>query len=265
MAERKRTIVQLTTVHRCDDARIFVKQCMSLVRQDDLDVNLIVADGSGNTVSNGVTVHDVSRPRGGRIGRAVVGTIRIFRKARQLRPDLVHFHDPELIFAGGLLRLLGYGVIYDVHEDLPKQILTKYWIPLSFRRLISLLSAATMITYDGPEGLYRDSVSNKFFDSLAAGRPVFANFAGFSTRIAQQLEAGAILPRDDFDQGARLLVKHMANPAWMENASNRARKLGIQYFDREALSRLVEQSLLAATQQPSPAVTPLGEHFATLI
>lgn len=55
---------------------------------------------------------------------------------------------------------------------------------------------ATIMTYAGPEILYRDSVSNKFFDSLAAGKPVFANFRGFSTLTAEAAGAGFILDAD---------------------------------------------------------------------
>ena len=40
---------------------------------------------------------------------------------------------------GVLLRLLGYSVIYDVHEDTPKDILYKNWLPKIFRPVISKL------------------------------------------------------------------------------------------------------------------------------
>jgi glycosyltransferase involved in cell wall biosynthesis len=48
------------------------------------------------------------------------------------------FHDAELIIVGCLLRARGKKVIYDVHEDVPQDILIKNWIPRPLRRWISL-------------------------------------------------------------------------------------------------------------------------------
>jgi glycosyltransferase involved in cell wall biosynthesis len=38
------------------------------------------------------------------------------------------FHHPELLWVGAVLHLRGAHVVYDVHEDVPKQILSKPWI-----------------------------------------------------------------------------------------------------------------------------------------
>ena len=36
-----------------------------------------------------------------------------------------------------MLKCFGFRVVYDVHEDLPRQILTKYWLPRAARRPVS--------------------------------------------------------------------------------------------------------------------------------
>ncbi|NTU89603.1 MAG: glycosyltransferase family 4 protein, partial [Actinobacteria bacterium] len=48
-------------------------------------------------------------------------------------------HDPELLSVGVDLKKRGKIVIYDSHEDVPQQILTKPWIPSYLRKLVSLI------------------------------------------------------------------------------------------------------------------------------
>jgi glycosyltransferase involved in cell wall biosynthesis len=58
----------------------------------------------------------------------------ILRVALGLSADVYHLHDPELLLiAGKLQRARGARVVFDAHEDLPRQILTKEWIPEAFR------------------------------------------------------------------------------------------------------------------------------------
>jgi len=56
-----------------------------------------------------------------------------------LDADIYHFHDPELLPYGWLLKKKGKTVIYDIHEDVPRQILSKPWIPRPLRGLIGKL------------------------------------------------------------------------------------------------------------------------------
>jgi hypothetical protein len=93
-------------------------------------VTLIVADGLGEEIRNGVRFHDVGPKTGGRFARMTGTTSRVYQAALALRPDIVHFHDPELIPAAVRLKQAGIKVIYDVHEDMPRQILAKHWIPV---------------------------------------------------------------------------------------------------------------------------------------
>jgi glycosyltransferase involved in cell wall biosynthesis len=64
----------------------------------------------------------------------------IFQKAKGVDADLYHFHDPELIPVGLLLKVLGYKVIYDAHEDTPRSLLGgRDYIPNSLSKATSCL------------------------------------------------------------------------------------------------------------------------------
>ena len=129
-------ILHVTTVHRRDDARIRGKELATLMQAWPERSLLLVADGLGSSRAGEARgpVADVGVPPGGRIGRAVVGGWRVVRYVRRLRPIVVHFHDPELILPGLVLSVLGYRVVYDIHEDVPRQILAKPWLPRLLRR-----------------------------------------------------------------------------------------------------------------------------------
>ncbi len=62
-----------------------------------------------------------------------------FKKAADLDASIYHFHDPELINVGLKLRRIGKKVIFDIHEDVSGQILTKSYIPGVFRKPVSCL------------------------------------------------------------------------------------------------------------------------------
>jgi hypothetical protein len=135
--------VQLTTVHPRNDTRIFIKQVHSLFDAFGSDVCLVVADGLGDVVRSGEpAIIDLGKLPAGRMGRALAGSVRALRLLWHARPQVVHFHDPELILLGFLLRLRGCMVIYDVHEDVPRQTMGKYWIPVVLRWPVAQAMAA---------------------------------------------------------------------------------------------------------------------------
>jgi glycosyltransferase involved in cell wall biosynthesis len=129
-------IVHLTSAHPRHDIRIFIKECRTLARAGH-DVTLVVADGLGEEIRDGVRIHDVGQKSGGRLRRMTATVGRVVDAVLRLRPDVAHFHDPELMLAALRLKKAGIRVVYDVHEDLPRQILAKHWIPALLRLPVS--------------------------------------------------------------------------------------------------------------------------------
>ncbi len=126
----------MTSAHRRDDVRIYLKECRSLAEYG-YQVSLVVADGRGDSTQEGVRIVDAGPRSGRRVGRALVTASRVFAAARRERASIYHLHDPELIPWGLLLRLSGAKVIYDAHENLPHDILAKRYLPRYATRVLS--------------------------------------------------------------------------------------------------------------------------------
>jgi len=114
-----------------------LKECCSLARFNHL-VTLVVADGYGSDYIEGVTIIDVGYSKG-RMSRIFISTRRVLRAALELNADVYHLHDPELIPVGMKLKKLGKKVLFDAHEDLPKQILGKPYLDHVSRLVLSKL------------------------------------------------------------------------------------------------------------------------------
>lgn len=136
--QAKPRVVHLTTAHPRKDNRILLRECCTLA-EAGYDVNLVVADGLGSETFHGVSIHDAGAKRN-RLHRAVVMPIAVQSVALALHPDIVHIHDPELLPIGLLLRLRGYRVIYDSHEDLPRSLMSRTWIPITIRKVVASLA-----------------------------------------------------------------------------------------------------------------------------
>lgn len=153
-------VTHISTVHPVSDIRIFHKQCRSLAVAG-MKVNLIITHDKEETIDE-VRIIPLSKVNN-RFLRIFIKPFFAFAKALKTKADIFHFHDPELIPIGLLLKLCGKKVIYDVHEDVPSQILGKYWIPHSLRGLIAF-------SFKGVE-----SFSARFFDGIVTATPHIKN------------------------------------------------------------------------------------------
>lgn len=125
----------MSSAHKHNDIRIFIKQCRSTTKSG-YETHYIVANTQSNVV-DGVNIHGVKRKAQGRLNRMLITTKDIYKKAIEIDADIYHFHDPELIPTGLKLKQKGKKVIYDVHEDVAKTILSKQYINKHLRKITS--------------------------------------------------------------------------------------------------------------------------------
>lgn len=133
-SRRRGKVCILTSVHMPFDGRVFHKEARSLVKAG-YDVTLIARHTKEETV-NGVRVLPLPEAKG-RLQRVTKVMWRLYRLAVRENADVYHFHDPELMIVGLLLKARGKKVIWDAHEHYPNSILDKYYIARPLRRLIS--------------------------------------------------------------------------------------------------------------------------------
>jgi glycosyltransferase involved in cell wall biosynthesis len=136
----KRRVCHISTVHVPIDVRVFYRECVSLV-EAGYEVHLVIpADAS--KVEPGVHIHAIRRVNN-RLLRMLFMPWVALVAALRTRADLYHYHDPELVPMGFVLRwLLGKRVVYDIHEPIPQQILGKQWLPKWLRRPIAVIYRA---------------------------------------------------------------------------------------------------------------------------
>jgi glycosyltransferase involved in cell wall biosynthesis len=124
-------VAVVSSVHRWNDTRVYLKETHSLVSAG-FEV-LLVAVAAEHQPSELGAARVVPLPRRKRLLRWL-NALAVMRAAVRYRAHVVHAHDPELFPLVIMLKLLGMRTVCDVHEDFAEQIRHKEWIAPALRR-----------------------------------------------------------------------------------------------------------------------------------
>jgi glycosyltransferase involved in cell wall biosynthesis len=106
-------ILHVTSAHPADDGRIFYKEALTA---HNLGYRVaVVGPHPRAETRHGVDIIPIPKSPV-RFFRRVAGPISLLRIIIRECPKVVHFHDPEIIPVACLLQLIGFRVVYDVHE-----------------------------------------------------------------------------------------------------------------------------------------------------
>jgi glycosyltransferase involved in cell wall biosynthesis len=147
-------LVHITTTHSALDTRIFYREAMSAHKAKIETIVIGPTTTSANERFRGIEIHALQY-RHGRLLRRVLHPLDAFRKIIDLRPRIVHFHDPDFLPVAVLLKLLGYKMVWDVHEYY-SEVKTANFRPGPLRSLLRILISA--LVEKGPCSFFDRSV-----------------------------------------------------------------------------------------------------------
>jgi glycosyltransferase involved in cell wall biosynthesis len=184
---------------------------------------------------------------------AVNGVDYLVRAARRMR-DL----DPDVQFL-----VVGHGKEWDDTARLAAEYgllddTFHMWEKVPKAELPVILGASTLSTsLVRPIRALWDNSANKFFDALAAGRPIAINYGGWQADALREYGAGLVLDPSDADSGAITLAGHVRDELWLKEAREAAYRLAVEQFSRDLLFERFEAVLnrsaapRAAQSEPS--------------
>jgi glycosyltransferase involved in cell wall biosynthesis len=164
--------------------------------------------------------------------------------------------DPEIRFA-----VVGDGGQAECVRQLAAQLHvldeTFFMLPLVPKSQIPVVVASADIATSLfiPLPSLEHNSANKFFDALAAARPVAINYGGWQADLLERSGAGLVLDPRSPDVAAGWLVKRVQDPDWLAQAGQAAGVLAREEFSRDMLFERFERVLLrAATGEGTPRV-----------
>jgi glycosyltransferase involved in cell wall biosynthesis len=116
--------------------------------------------------------------------------------------------------------------------------------PVAKQELAGIVGAADVtLTIFAPFPVLETNSPNKFFDSLAAGRPAVVNLNGWVRRLVEENEAGAWVPAGEPEALAWALSALAGDPDRVARMGRNARDLAEREFSRDLMAERLERTL----------------------
>lgn len=196
----KLKVVHITTIHKRFDSRIYHKECCSLARAG-FDVSLIVSDNKMNEVitlngESSVKILDIGIEKN-RLKKLFASSFKAYRLAKRLRADVYHFHDPDFLIFGALLKNKNNRVYFDSHEDFPALMKQRDYIPSYLRTVLFLIT--TLI-----EKICTKRISGVF----TATDNIRDKFLGYGVSFARTIKNYPIIPIFNNDEQTKYKLEN---------------------------------------------------------
>jgi glycosyltransferase involved in cell wall biosynthesis len=126
----------------------------------------------------------------------------------------------------------------------------RFLSPVPKEQLAGIVGAADVtLTIFAPYPVLETNSPNKFFDSLAAGKPAIVNLDGWVRRLVEENDAGAWVPAGDSEALAWALSALAGDPARVERMGRNARDLAEREFSRDLMAERLERTLEEAVAE----------------
>lgn len=157
-------IAVITSGHNALDGRVYDKHARSMA---DMGAEVtVVGMMDGADPPDGIPIIRLKLNRS-RFRRFFIRPWQCLWASRKLKPDIIHFHDAELLQTVPLAHIIwpGVKIVYDAHEDFSNLILIREWLPASvkipLKRAIDFLEKSMAGWVDGVVSV-TEPLTNRF-------------------------------------------------------------------------------------------------------
>ena len=156
----KTNICHISSVGNPLDGRVFFKQCCSLKSMGYSVTYISKFSTSGIVEKSGIEWIPLSSSKFRIVRMFWVSFVQVLYYSLKTKACIYHFHEPEIIPAMIILKLLNKRVVYEIHENYEGSISTKPYIPNKILRIL-IAKVYTRI----------ENLCIKMFDGFILARP----------------------------------------------------------------------------------------------